>query len=133
LDLSALHATPSYHHDGITSPTTAPAIAAPLGAILYRIQLEAGMPVRLNITMDEDIYRRLKRELPPKKISAFIEDAVRARLYPDRTTLDAAYEAARKEGWRAKLSSEWAVTETEGWPESAPRPRQSPKARGRRR
>jgi hypothetical protein len=91
------------------------------------------MPVRLNITMDEDVYRRLKRELPPKKISAFIEDAVRARLYPDRTTLDAAYEAARKEGWRAKLSSEWAVTETERWPESALPPRRSPRGRGKRR
>jgi post-segregation antitoxin (ccd killing protein) len=64
------------------------------------------MPVRLNITMDEDVYRRLKRELPPKKISAFIEDAVRARLYPDQTALDTAYEAARKERWRSELSSE---------------------------
>jgi hypothetical protein len=91
------------------------------------------MPVRLNITMDEDIYRRLKRELPPKKISAFIEDAVRARLYPDQTILDAAYEAARREAWRAGLSSEWAVTETESWPESAPQPGQSPRPRGRRR
>jgi hypothetical protein len=91
------------------------------------------MPVRLNITMDEDVYRRLKRELPPKKISAFIEDAVRARLYPDQTVLDAAYQAARKERWRAELSSAWAVTETESWPESAPQPRQPPKARGRRR
>jgi hypothetical protein len=91
------------------------------------------MPVRLNITMDEGVYRRLKRELPPKKISAFIEDAVRARLYPDRTALDAAYEAARKEKWRAVLSSEWAVTETERWPESAPPRQQAPGARGRRR
>ena len=91
------------------------------------------MPVRLNITMDEDVYLRLKRELPPKKISAFIEDAVRMRLYPDRANLDAAYQAARRERWRADLSAEWAGTETESWPESAPQPRQSPKARGRRR
>jgi hypothetical protein len=91
------------------------------------------MPVRLNITMDEDIYRRLKRELPPKRISAFIEDAVRARLYPDRTTLDAAYKAARKERWRSELSSEWAVTETERWPESTLPPRQSPRGKGKKR
>ena len=91
------------------------------------------MPVRLNITMDENVYRRLKRELPPKKISAFIEDAVRARLYPDQAALDAAYEAAGKEGWRAELSSEWAVTETESWPESALQPRQTPKTSGRKR
>lgn len=91
------------------------------------------MPVRLNITMDEDVYRRLKRELPPKKISAFIEEAVRARLYPDRTALDISYGAARKERWRAELSSEWGLTETESWPASAPPPRLSPKRKGRRR
>ena len=49
------------------------------------------MAVRLNITMEADLYRRLKDELPPKRISAFINDAVRARLYPDRRTLDGAY------------------------------------------
>ena len=91
------------------------------------------MPVRLNITMDEDVYRRLKRELPPKKISAFIEDAVRARLYPARSVLDAAYKAACREGWRARLSSEWAVTETDGWPESAAPSRQSPGPGARKR
>jgi hypothetical protein len=91
------------------------------------------MPVRLNITMDKDVYRRLKRELPPKKISAFIEDAVRARLYPDQTALDTAYEAARKERWRSELSSEWAVTETESWPSSASSAPSSVRRRGRRR
>ncbi len=74
------------------------------------------MPVRLNITMDADLYERLKRELPPKRISRFINDAVRARLHPDRRTLDAAYKAARKEAWRIELTEDWDVTEAEGWP-----------------
>ena len=30
------------------------------------------MPVRLNITIDQDVYDRLKGELPPKGISRFI-------------------------------------------------------------
>jgi len=34
------------------------------------------MSVRLNITIDEDVYERLKNELPPKGISRFINDAV---------------------------------------------------------
>jgi hypothetical protein len=38
------------------------------------------MPVRLNITIDEDIYERLKRELAAKGITRFINDAIRARL-----------------------------------------------------
>lgn len=75
------------------------------------------MAVRLNITMEEDLYRRLKDELPPKRISAFINDAVRARLYPDRRTLDAAYKTARKEGWRKQVAEDWVDTETEDWPE----------------
>ena len=28
------------------------------------------MSVRLNITMDDDVYARLKKEVPPKKLSA---------------------------------------------------------------
>jgi hypothetical protein len=74
------------------------------------------MPVRLNITMDEEIYLRLKKELPAKGISSFIEAAVRARLHPDRRALDAAYKAASKERWRREVAQEWAVTEAEGWP-----------------
>jgi predicted CopG family antitoxin len=72
------------------------------------------MAVRLNITMDEDLYRRLKKELPPKGISSFIEKAVRARIRPDRRALDEAYRAASKERWRRSLEREWRTTETEG-------------------
>jgi len=75
------------------------------------------MTVRLNITMAEDLYRRLKTELPPKGISGFINEAVRARLLPDRSTLDAAYRAARKERWREGLAEDWSQTEIETWPE----------------
>jgi len=38
------------------------------------------MPVRLNVTIDEDVYQRLKSTLPPKRLSAFINAAVRLRL-----------------------------------------------------
>jgi Arc/MetJ family transcription regulator len=75
------------------------------------------MPVRLNITMDEDLYRRLKKELPAKGISSFINKAVRARIHPDRRTLDDAYQAASRERWRRQVEQEWTPTETEGWPD----------------
>jgi hypothetical protein len=74
------------------------------------------MNVRLNITMDEDLYMRLKKELPPKGISAFIASAIRARLQPDRQVLDAAYKAAAEEAWRKKLAHDWKATELEDWP-----------------
>ncbi len=75
------------------------------------------MTVRLNITMDDAVYARLKREVRPKKMSAFIADAVRARLSPDARALDAAYRAARSERWRTRLIDDWRHTETEVWPE----------------
>jgi hypothetical protein len=75
------------------------------------------MAVRLNITMDEDLYRRLKRELPPKGISSFIERAVRARIRPDRRALDEAYKAASRERWRRGEEHAWKATAVEGWPE----------------
>jgi hypothetical protein len=75
------------------------------------------MAVRLNITMDEALYRRLKQELPPKGISAFIGAAVKARLTPDRKALDAAYKAASRERWRRQVSRDWEATEGEGWPD----------------
>lgn len=75
------------------------------------------MPAHLSITLDEALYARLKRELPAKRISAFIEEAVRAKLRPERAVLDAAYRAAAKERWRKTLADEWSTTEVEGWPD----------------
>lgn len=75
------------------------------------------MPVRLNITIDEDVHERLKRELPPKGISRFINDAIRARLRPSREELDEAYKAVARERWRKAEARDWSVTELEDWPE----------------
>ncbi|ALA59688.1 hypothetical protein [Nitrospira moscoviensis] len=74
------------------------------------------MAVRLNITMDDDVYARLKKQVPSKKLSSFISSAVRAKLHPDEKALDAAYRAAGKERWRQRLEEDWKTTEGEGWP-----------------
>ena len=73
------------------------------------------MSVRLNITMDDDVYARLKKEVPPPKLSDFTAGAVRARLHPDTKTLDAAYRAASKEQWRTSLADDWKHLDDEGW------------------
>jgi len=75
------------------------------------------MPIRLNITIDKDVHERLKRELPAKGISRFINEAVRARLRPSREALDDAYRAAARERWRQSEAREWNATDVEGWPE----------------
>ena len=74
------------------------------------------MPVRLNITMDDDVYERLKKDVPSKKLSAFITSAVREKLRPDPKALNAAYRAASKEPWRKQLSDDWKDTDAVGWP-----------------
>ena len=75
------------------------------------------MPVRLNITIDEDVHERLKRELPGKGISRFINAAIRARLRPSREALDEAYKTAACERWRTSDAREWSATDVEAWPE----------------
>ena len=74
------------------------------------------MPVQLRIMMDEALYRRLKRHMPAKGVSAFIEAAIKAMLPPHRKGLDAAYKAASRERWRTALSRDWQPTVSEGWP-----------------
>jgi hypothetical protein len=74
------------------------------------------MPVRLNITIDEDVHERLKRELPAKRMSRFINEAIRARLRPSRTALDEAYKAAAREEWRRTEARDWRATDVEDWP-----------------
>jgi hypothetical protein len=74
------------------------------------------MPVRLNITIDEDVHDRLKRELPAKGISRFINEAIRARFRPSRGALAEAYKAAARESWRKAESRDWRITEVEDWP-----------------
>lgn len=56
-------------------------------------------------------YRRLGKKLRLRN------NAVRARIVPDRQTLDRAYKAAAKERWRRCLEQEWKPTETDRWPE----------------
>lgn len=74
------------------------------------------MPVRLNITIDEDVHERLKRELPPKGISRFINDAIKARLRLSPDVLNEAYKAAARERWRKAEARDWSVTDVEDWP-----------------
>src|SRR5437870_503168 len=71
--------TVSHRRDGSDHGSLTP------GRMLHIIQhRDMAMNVRLNITMNRDLYRRLKKELPRKGISSFIADAVRARLSPDK-------------------------------------------------
>jgi len=75
------------------------------------------MQVHLNITIDKRLYALLKKRTPAKKMSAFISEAIQAKLGPSRAELDTAYREAAKEPWRKTLADDWSATETEAWPE----------------
>ncbi len=75
------------------------------------------MTVRLNITLDVELYRRLKKELPPKGISAFIGAAVEAQLRPSKRALEASYQAASRDQARKRAANDWQATEVERWPD----------------
>lgn len=75
------------------------------------------MAVHLNILLDEELYRRLKAKAPAKRMSAFIAEAVEAKLGPTKRELDDAYKAAAKETWRSSIADEWQPTEIESWPD----------------
>ena len=66
--------------------------------------------------MDDEVYARLKKEVLPKKLSAFIVGAIRAKLYLDAKALDVAYQAASKESWRKSLDENWKHVDAERCP-----------------
>ena len=68
---------------------------------------------RLNIILDDSVYARLKAQVPPKRLSAFITEAVRARLRPSREELDKAYQEDAKDPARIELANDWKCTELE--------------------
>jgi len=75
------------------------------------------MPAHRNITLDENLYRKLKARTRPKALRAFTAEAANAWPGATRHALDQAYGAASREGWRGRLAHEWTVTEMEAWPE----------------
>ena len=74
------------------------------------------MSVRLNVSIDDALYARLKKQVPYKKLSAFITGAIRAKLHLDAKALDVAYQAASTEQWRKSLDENWKHIDAEGWP-----------------
>ena len=65
------------------------------------------MSARLIITIDDDLHARLKKKVLSQNLSAFVTEAVRAKLRPDAQALNVAYQTASKERWRAGLAEDW--------------------------
>lgn len=80
------------------------------------------MPVRTTVYLEEEVLERVRRVVPPRGLSQFINEA----LVEKTETLERqAIEQAMKEGYlatgrtagdREALSADWEAVDTESWP-----------------
>ena len=64
------------------------------------------MQKKLTVTIDEEVYYGLRKNIGPRKISKFIEELVRPHvIHPD---LESAYSEMAKDEAREKEALEWA-------------------------
>ena len=64
------------------------------------------MQKKLTVTIDEEVYEGLRKNIGPRKISKFIEELVRP--YVIHPNLESAYAEMAKDESREKEALEWA-------------------------
>ena len=64
------------------------------------------MQKKLTITIDSEVYEGLHKIIGPRKISKFVQEAVRPHVV--RPNLEAAYSEMAKDRRREKEAAEWA-------------------------
>ncbi|WAC07362.1 MAG: addiction module antitoxin [Thermodesulfobacteriota bacterium] len=64
------------------------------------------MQKKLTITIDEEVYEGLYKNIGPRKISRYIQEVVRPLVI--RPNLDSAYAEMAKDKRREKETEEWA-------------------------
>jgi hypothetical protein len=64
------------------------------------------MQKKLTITVDEEVYEGLHKNIGPRKISRFVQEIVRP--YVVHPNLESAYAEMAKDKLREKEASEWA-------------------------
>jgi predicted CopG family antitoxin len=64
------------------------------------------MQKKLTITIDEEVYEGLHKNIGPRKISRYIQEIVRPHVV--RPNLDSAYAEMAKDKRREKDAAEWA-------------------------
>ncbi len=64
------------------------------------------MQKKLTVTIDEEVYEGLRKNIGPRKISKFIEELVRPHVV--RPNMESAYAEMAKDKRREKEALEWA-------------------------
>ena len=79
------------------------------------LMIMAGMRT-ISVTIDEPLYRRLKRTAGPRGMSRFIAEAVLEKLDASREDLYREYQMAAQDPGRREILADWHALETESWP-----------------
>lgn len=69
----------------------------------------------VSITLDEDLYGKLRKAAGPRGMRQFVEQTLRERLRPRQRTLYREYLAASRDPDRLEVLKDWDALETEGW------------------
>ena len=69
----------------------------------------------MSVTIEERLYRLLKKAAGPRGMSRYIGRALEEKLLPTREALYQEYFEASQDADRQKAVSDWEATETEGW------------------
>ena len=69
----------------------------------------------LSVTLDEDLYGRLRKAAGSRGVRQFVEQTLRERLSPRRQALYREYLAASSDPDRLEVLKDWDAIETEGW------------------
>ena len=69
----------------------------------------------MRITIDERLYRVLKKTAGPRGMSQFIGQTLQEKLRLSRETLRREYRAAEEDEGRKEELSDWGAVGTEGW------------------
>ncbi len=78
------------------------------------------MVVRTTVQIDDDVFDRVRRHVPARGLSKFVNEALAARI--DQLERER-IEAEMREGYiatradREALSADWSILDAEGWPD----------------
>lgn len=69
----------------------------------------------LSVTVSDDLYDRIKHNVPSRMISKFVSDAVDVKLKERKNDLYKAYLAASQDRDREEVLQDWDAISTESW------------------
>jgi hypothetical protein len=69
----------------------------------------------VSVSLDEDLYGKLRKAAGPRGVRRFVEQTLHERLSPRQQALYREYLAASRDPDRLEVLKDWDALETEGW------------------